>query len=249
VILVAAMASIFALAAVASQAQVAADAGARTPPAEKEPLRLETFADRLAVKRGESIDVKVWVASKLIESGTVTVHFAQDQLVLEGAPSRPLPKGLLLSFIFRAKSTGKSNILVRVEGTHKDTKETITASQHIEGIEVQGGAQWWSPLFSSSLFGVVIGALLAFLTTWLNERRQRRGEERQRQQWIIANLPAQLEFDRAAALDGRETNFASWRGKLLTEGYYADLARLTGQEADPKGIAQALIRAGFRLQD
>lgn len=150
-LLVAAIVFILALAGVACQAQVTADTGAQTSSAQKELLQLETFVDRLVVKNGEGINVKVWVESKLMESATVTLHFTEDQLVLEGASSRPLSKDFPMSFTFTGKRNGKSSILVRVDGTHKDTKERITASQRLEGIEVQAKTQWWAPLYSTDL--------------------------------------------------------------------------------------------------
>ena len=96
---------------------------------------------------------------------------------------------------------------------------------------------------------MVLGALLTFGTTWLNECRQRRREAAQRKQWVVENLPAQLEFDRTAVSDGQETKFEAWRGKLLSEGYYAELEKLTERDSDLGELAQAILRAGFRLQD
>jgi len=96
---------------------------------------------------------------------------------------------------------------------------------------------------------VVLGALLTFGTTRLNECRQRRREAAQRKQWVVENLSAQLEFDRTAVSDGQETKFEAWRGKLLSEGYYAELEKLTERDSDLGELAQAILRAGFRLQD
>jgi len=250
-LLVVAMAFLLTLGVTESRAQARDDAAAQPPSIPKKPLRLETFADRVTLKTGETINVNVWIESKLLEDATIAVFFASDQLALEEAPSRQisLPTDSPTTFTFMAKSTGKSNMVVRVTGINKATQEPIAVSRQIQGIEVQSRAQWGTLLFSSSLFGVVIGALLTFGTTWLNEYRQRRKEAVQRKQWIIANLPALLEFDRTAVLDGRETKFESWRGKLLTEGYYVELEKLIEQRSDLTDLAQPLIRAGFRLQD
>ena len=95
----------------------------------------------------------------------------------------------------------------------------------------------------------MLGALLTFGTTRLNECRQRRREAAQRKQWVVENLSAQLEFDRTAVSDGQETKFEAWRGKLLSEGYYAELEKLTERDSDLGELAQAILRAGFRLQD
>ena len=212
-------------------------------------MRLEIFADRSVVKKKEGVKVSVWVESRLLESGTVTILFAGDQLVLDGAASYSLPRDSPIIFALTGKHPGKSNILVRAQGVHKDTQETITASQRLEGIEVQAIASWWSPLSSSSLLGVVIGALLTFGATWVHERRQRRREKAQRQQWVLAHLPALLAFDRTAVHESRETKFESWRSRLLTEGYYAEVEQLTGQHTNLKDLPNKLISIGFLLQD
>jgi hypothetical protein len=249
VVLIAAMAYFSSLAAATSLAPGVPSPGLQNPPVLKEPMRLEIFADRSVVKERESIKVSVWVEPRLLESGVVTVHFAEDQLVLDGAASYSLPRDFPITFALRGKHPGKANILVRAQGIYKDTQETITASQRLEGIEVQALASWWAPLSSSSLLGVVIGALLTFGATWLHERRQRRREKAQRQQWVLAHLPGLLAFDRAAVHESRETQFESWRSRLLTEGYYAEVEKLTGQHTNLKDLANKLISTGFLLQD
>jgi hypothetical protein len=219
----------------------------QSPP--REPVRLEIFTDRLIVKEQEGLTLSVWVESRLLESGTLTVHLAQDQLHLEGTASRPLPQTFPLTFALRGQRPGKSSILVRLAGTHKDTKEAITASQRLEGIEVQARTPWWSPLLTSSLLGVMLGALLTFRATWLHERRQRRRERAQRQQWVLTHLPALLSFDRNAVRTGRETRLESWRNKLLNEGYYTELEQLTEPHATLSNLASRLIHTGFLVQD
>jgi hypothetical protein len=223
--------------------------GLQSPPVLKEPLQLEIFADRSVVKDRESIKVSVWVESSILESGSVTVLVAEDQLVLNGAASYSLPRNSPIIFALRGKHPGKSNILVRMQGVHKDTKEMVSASQRLEGIEVQARTSWWSPLPSSSLLGVAVGALLTFGATWLHERRQQRREKVQRRRWVLVHLPALLAFDRTAVQQSRETRFESWRSRLLTEGYYAEVEQLIGQHTNLKDLANKLISTGFLLQD
>ncbi len=234
-----------------SQPKVTAEVQSQYSPVPEQPLRLKTFADRVAVKEGEIIKLKVWVESELIDSATVTVFFAEDRLALEGNNSTQvsLPMNSPVTFTFIGKNAGQSNILTYVSGIAKKTNKMITTSQQIKGLEVKGADQWWSKLFSNPLSGVFIGALLTFLTTLLNDYREQRRKKIQRNQWLVANLPAQLEANRLAVLNGRETDSESWMSNLLTEGYYTEIQQMIEQKHDRGDLAQALLEAGFRLRD
>ena len=224
----------------------------RISPAPPEPLRLESFADRLHLKVGETVNVTVWVESPPLEAAQVTISFARDQLVLQGAETLPvtLPMPSPLHFALRAGTRpGKSNLLIRVTGTQQTTKASATVSQTIQGIEVQAGDRWWLPLVSGPLPGVVIGALLTLGMTLLHERRQRRREETKRQEWVVTHLPAQLEADRIAVSNEQKTDFAAWTSKLLAEGYYAEMQKLTAHRPGLADLPQALLEAGFLLRD
>lgn len=221
----------------------------RPPP--RPPLRLEMFADRPIVKQGERITLTVWVESRHVDTATIVVFFAQEHLTLVGDPSLSvrLPAEGLRTFTFLANRPGKSNMFVHATGINTETNEIVGASGHIQGIEVQAGLLSVGTGFSSSLLGVILGALLTLGTTWLNERRQRRKEEAQRKRWVTEDLPAQLAFDRGAVLAGRGTTLDSWRGKLLTEGYYGELEKLTAQHPTLRDLGQESMRVGFRLQE
>lgn len=234
-----------------SQPKVTAEVQSQYSPVPEQPLRLKTFADRVAVKEGEIIKLKVWLESELIDSATVTVFFAEDRLALEGNNSTQvsLPMNSPVTFTFIGKNAGQSNILTYVSGIAKKTNKMITTSQQIKGLEVKGADQWWSKLFSNPLSGVFIGALLTFLTTLLNDYREQRRKKIQRNQWLVANLPAQLEANRLAVLNGRETDSESWMSNLLTEGYYTEIQQMIEQKHDRGDLAQALLEAGFRLRD
>jgi hypothetical protein len=202
------------------------------------------------VKKGEEINIRVWVKPTLIESAKGNVFYAGDQLELVGEQPREISisPNSPTTFTLRGKSAGKSNILVLVTGLNKTTQELDSASREIQSIEVKSGVQWATALFSNSLFGVVIGALLTLGTTRLSEYRQRRREEAQRKQWVVETLPAYLEFDRTAVLESQESKFESWRAKLI-EGYYTEVERLTEQRSDLTDLAKALMRAGAHLQN
>jgi hypothetical protein len=251
-LVVVAMGSLVSLAALDFQARSLAGEQAQPPATPRQPLRLETFANRLIAKKGESIDIRVWVESTVVDSATVTVFYAHDQLALTtGASSLTvsLPAEGLMTFTFLAQNPGKSNILVHATGIHRETNERVSASGHIQGIEVQPGLLSLGLGFSTSLLGVILGALLTLGTTRLNERRQRHREDAQRRRWVTEDLPAQLASDRAAVLAGRETKFEAWRGKLLSEGYYGELERLAAPHSDLRDLGQQLMEMGLGLQE
>jgi hypothetical protein len=236
---------------VASSAQVTAEAPSQTPLPPRDPRGLEAFADRLAVKRGEGINIRVWVKSALIESAKGNVFYAGDQLELVGEQPREISisPDFPTTFTLRGKSAGKSNILVLVTGVNKITQELESVSKEIQGIEVQSRVQWATALFSNSLLGVILGALLTLGTSRLNDSGQRRREEDQRKRWVVETLPTYLEFDRTAVLESQESKFESWRTKLLNEGYYTVLEKLTEQRSSLKDLAKALVGVGSHLQN
>ena len=213
-------------------------------------LHLETFADRVVVKEGEIINIKAWVESELMDSVTVAVFFAKDRLALKGDDSRKvsLPISSPITFTFTGREVGKSNVLTYVSGLNKETNKMITTSQQIQGIEVRAPAQKWSALLSSPLSGVILGAILTFLTTVLitimTDHLEKRGEKSKRRQWVLTNLPAQLEATSLAVHEGREAKFELWMDKLLTEGYYTELQQLIKKED-----AEKILKTGFRLRD
>lgn len=92
-------------------------------------LKLKTFAERTTVEVHDTIDVRVWVESKLLDSAEINIFFAEAQLGLIGDNPRtvmlPMDSPMLLTFMGNAK--GESNILVYVSGINKVTKEKMTA--------------------------------------------------------------------------------------------------------------------------
>lgn len=244
----------FCLASPFVHAQEQATSEAETSPSSDSPIKISLFADRVTLKEGEHITIKAWVESKIVDSVTVSVFFAEDQLNLVDSTSHQvfLPIDSLATFTLVGERPGKSNLLVQVSGVSRNTNEIVRASQQIQGIEVTTVSQGWNPIISGSLLGVFIGALLTFLTTLFttlfNDRRQKRKEKSKRMQWIIAQLPAQLESNRIAIVNEHKTGFEQWMSKLLTEGYYTDLKHLEKEHPDIGDLAQALIQVGADLE-
>ncbi|ETX00315.1 MAG: hypothetical protein ETSY1_11695 [Candidatus Entotheonella factor] len=216
--------------------------------AQKQPTsqsKADIFATRTSLKLGEHLHVQVW--SERIANATATIFFAERQLQLEGTRKQPL-KDTTAIFALRALRTGKSNIMVRIEGMDQITQKPVTVSRQIQNIDVQPQINW-SSWFPASLFGVLLGALLTFSATWLHEQRQRRSEALQRHRWLTAQLPALLHADLQAVLNTQQTQFQLWTDKLLAEGYYTDLHDLAQPHANLQDMAQRLMQVSFRLRD
>jgi hypothetical protein len=228
---------------------------------ENKTLRLETFTDRKSLKEGEEIDIKVWVDSELINRAAVTIFFPQSQLDLKEDTSCQdgvkknsscevtLPRSTPVNFAFTGKKVGKFNILIQVSGQDKKTKKEITKRQLIQDIEIQEQAQWWSALFSNPLLGVLIGGALTIITTILTNYLQNLWAKSQRRQWVLTNLPAQLEVTYQALCQGREAGFELWMDKLQTEGYYTELQQFAKQKPGQEDLAERLLKIAFDLRD
>lgn len=218
---------------------------------QEQAIKIETFADRVTLTKGETLNYKVWVKSNLTDSVTVSVFFAQEQLVLNGKDSQPisLPQTEPVNFTFKAKDTGKLNILTRVSGIDKKTKGLLTKNLVIQGIEIKDPDIWWLNLSSNPLFGVFIGAFLTFGTTLLNDYRLIRKEGKQRKQWIIANLPVLIESDKQAVYKKENTKSEAWLSKLLTEGYYTDLQQLIKNQPDKIDLLKELMEVASDLRE
>ena len=128
-------------------------------------------------------------------------------------------------------------------------EKEITERQLIQDIEIQEQAQWWSALFSSPLLGVLIGGALTIITTILTNYLQNLWAKSQRRQWVLTNLPAQLEVTYQAICEGRETGFELWMDKLQTEGYYTELQQFAKQKPGQEDLAERLLKIAFRLRD
>lgn len=226
------------------------------------PLRLETFADRKLLKEGEEISIKVWIDSELIDHATVTVFFPQSQLHMKEALSCQdgvkknfscevdLPRSTPVNFAFTGRKVGKFSVLIQVSGQdNKTSQKIITERQQIQDIEVQEQAQWWSMLLSSPLLGVFIGGALTIITTLLTNYLQSRWAKRQRRQWILTNLPAQLKVTWQAICQGRETGFELWMDKLRTEGYYTELQQFAKRKPGQENLTERLLNIAFCLRD
>ena len=239
---------------------VLAESPAQVKPDTK-PLRLETFTDRKSLNKGEEIGIKVWIDSTLINRATVTVFFPKSQLELKEDLSCQdgrkknfscevnLPRSTPVNFAFIGKKIGKFSVLIQVSGEHTKTKKEITERQQIQDIEVKAQAQWWSKLLSSPLLGVFIGGALTIITTVFTNYLQSQWAKRQRRQWILTNLPAQLEVTRQAISQRRETGFELWMDKLRTEGYYTELQRFATQKPGQENLAERLLKVAFHLRD
>lgn len=228
---------------------------------EKKPIRIETYADKRLLKEGEEISIKVWIDSELIDRVAVTVFFpknllelkdklsCQDGLKKNSSCEVELPRSIPLTFTFSGISVGKFNLLIQVSGQDKKTKKEITERQLVQDVEVQAQAQWWSKLLSSPLLGVLIGGALTIITTLLTNYLQGWWAKRQRWQWIMTNLPAQLEVTRQAVLQGREAGFELWMDKLRTEGYYTELQHFAKKKRGQENLAERLLNIAFCLRD
>jgi len=217
----------------------------------EQPILVTSFANREIIQKGEVVTIKIWLESKLITSATVTLFFADENLLLNGNNSQQvdLPLNAPITFGLTGIRDGKSNILIHVLGKNKNTGETITTNQQIKGLEVKPLESVALKILSHPLSGVLIGALLTYLTTALNDYRGQRKEEKLRKQWIVANLPAQLEANRQSVIQGQEVESESWMGKLLTEGYYSEIQRLIKRNLTQVDLARALLEIGFLLKD
>ena len=214
-------------------------------------LRLQVFADRTKVKVGETINRWVWIESEVIDSANIYIFYAKEKLTFKGKNplSAALPRNLPITVSFIVKETGNPNILLYSSGVNIKNQQIITSSQQVSGIEVQGSNMWWSSLFSNSLSGVYIGALLTFITTLLNDYRQKSREKIQRKEWIISILPAQMEENRIAVENGKKAQFDSWGNKLIIEGYYTELQTLVKRQPDPQKLVNLLFEVSFLLSD
>jgi hypothetical protein len=217
----------------------------------EQPIRVISFATREIVKEGEVIPIKVWVESDIMDSATVTLFFAQENMELKEQNPQlvSLPMNYPVSFTLTNVKEGKYNIYIQISGKNKRTNKTITANQQIKDLEVKSSEQVIVKLFSHPLSGVVIGTLLTYLTTSLSDLRGQRKEERQRKQWIVANLPAQLEANRQAVLKRQKAESESWMSKLLTEGYYSEIQRLEKTKPDEVDLGETLLKVGFDLRE
>ncbi len=224
-------------------------------------LRLETFTDRKTLKEGEEIGIKVWIDADQIDRATVTVFFPESQLELKkdiscqnvlkqnSSCEVDLPRSKPVNFAFTGRKKGKFSVLIQVSGKNKKTNKEITERQQIQNIEVQAQAQWWDKLLSSPLLGVFIGGALTIGTTAFANWLQSKWAKRLRRQWILTNLPAQLEVTRQAICQGRETGFELWMDKLRTEGYYTELQQFARQKPGQENLAERLLNIAFRLRD
>ena len=225
-------------------------------------LHLETFTGHKTLKEGELIEVQLWIASETIDRANVTVFFPDNQLELkeslfcqDGVKKKKfsceviLPRSNPMNFSFTGKKAGKFSLLIQVSGENTQTKQEITKRQQIQDIEVQAQVQWWSQVFSNSLFGVLFGGFLTIGTTVFTNWLQNKWAKRQRREWIEINLPAQLEVTRQAILQRRETSFELWMDKLRTEGYYTELQRFAKQQPNQENLAERLLKVAFDLRD
>jgi hypothetical protein len=224
-------------------------------------LRLETFTDRKLLKEGEEMGIKVWINSDLLDRAIVKVFFPQRQLELKedlscqdgikknSSCEVALPRSTPVAFGFTGKNIGKFNVLIQVLGQDKKTKKEISERQLIQDIEVQEQAQWFSKLLSNPLLGVLIGGALTIITTILTNYLQNLWAKSQRRQWVLTNLPAQLELTYQAVCQGRETGFELWIDKLRTEGYYTELQQFAKQKPGQEDLAERLLKIAFELRD
>ena len=207
------------------------------------PLRLETFVDRVILKKDEPLNVQVWVKSKLMNSATVDIFYAKEQLTLAGNHSQPisLSQDSPVTFEFTGNNVGKSNLLIQVTGINKQTKEPITLKEKIENIEIKPLSQWWLNPVITSFLGVFSGVFATFMGTSLNNWRQERKEKKNRRKWIKDNLRLQLRENHKAVSDKKEATYTSWMSTLLTEGYYTELLHLAEQQNNQTNLIEILF--------
>jgi len=231
------------------QALAEEDQLSRPPTPQDKFLHVTAFSDRSVLKKGEIINVKVLVEAKFIEVVTVTAFFADNQLrlVVQNPQEIHLPIKAPVTFSFISINTGKSNVLIQVEGSSQDGKYHINEIQQIQSIEVQEGSYSLVSLFPASLLGVVVGVLLTLCTTILNDIRQRRKDVAEKRRWVTASLPAQLQADREAVLKRGKAGSDFWKTKLLTEGYYYHLVELVKRRPDQLNLPQELIELASAL--
>jgi len=150
-----------------SQAQVTSNNSSQASTDVAQSLKLKIFAERTTIEVHDTINVRVWVESKFLDSAEVNVFFAKEQFGLIGDNPRtvmlPMDSPMLLTFIGNAQ--GESNILVYVSGINKVTREKMTETQEIRGIEVQSRRRWWTRLFPSA---AIVGVLTLLMRVYLN---------------------------------------------------------------------------------
>lgn len=201
-------------------------------------IQMKLFTDRASVRKDETIKVSVWVESKSADPIELQIFFPNQLFTLEGESTRLVtfasdqPTPLPITFALKAKSAGKSNIMVSASGTDKESKERLSAVQQLQGVEVQEGTYSLKTLASNPLAGVFVGALLTFLATHLNDLRQRRKDRTDKRQWLTDTLPAQLQGAALAVTKEQETDFDPLTSKLSTEGYLTELRRLDKKNGD-----------------
>lgn len=224
----------------------------QTPSEPEQVLWLNVFVDRTVVQEEENFEVKVWIQSRMVKSGTVTVFFAKDRLQLKGkeSVSFSLPMTSPITLAFMGKSGGKSNMFIYVSGINPVTKESITVTHQIDEIEVKAKAPLWSRWSSGPLSGVFVGALLSFVGTFFYEQRQHHKKLNQYKGWITFTLPKKI-TDACNAIDmGRETKLDSWLDdKLLIKEYSGELQQLAKKYPNLKNLLSKLLGTSRRLQE
>ncbi len=215
------------------------------------PFKVQVYNDHNIIRINEKINIKVWIESDIVDYVNISIVFAKNQFIIDGKStfSKSVPMVLPANFELIGKSVGKSNILVSVSGTNKVSKEKITSFKQVNGLEVQGKVKWWAFMSLGPLLGVLIGSLVTFILTIFHDLRETRKEQVRHKLWIRGNLPAQLEFNRVAILNEQKTEFGLWMDKLLNEGYYSYLQRLSKQNINIKRLSQTLIETGINLRE
>lgn len=213
-------------------------------------LHLQAFVDRTKIKVDETIIIRVWLESELIDSATVSIFYVKEKIEPQGTSHRTvsLPMKVPIIFSFTGKDFGNTNVFIHASGINQKNNQSITSSQQISGIEVQEPVKLWSGLISNPLAGVIVGALLTFGIALLNDFSQRSREKAQRKHWVLATLPAQLTTNCIAVNREEKAQFETWESKLLTEGYYTELQDLAGRKHNQKEIARMLVEVSFDLR-
>jgi len=213
------------------------------------------YADRALARENDTITVFLWLPSAAFDSVSVSATVPADLL----EPACPLNakfspgSDTTLTFKTVARKPGEPNLYANIlvfDG--KATRWLATAPRPLT-LHIEAGPSLGTQVLSHSLFGVVVGALLALLsavsTLALSERRKQREEMARQRRWRTSDLPAALQLMNAQITKRQPIANIGTLEKILSEGYYAGVRAFQSNVAGGADLASALLDIRVALQE
>lgn len=216
-------------------------------------INIETFLDRRSIQYGESINLKVWINSKITDSVDIQVFYSEDRLLLNNKKYRTvkLPINQPERFTFRGLKYGKYDLYLRITGINKNNNIPFVEHKIVRDIEVKRSLahQTISKLISGTLPGVIVGTILGLMVTLFNNSQQEKKENKQRKKWIVQTLPSQLKRHELAIRKAKPVRYQWYMNKLLKEGYYDDLLQLIAKKSLSGNLAEELLDLEWKFKE